>query len=448
MTDGDAVPPGALTFKGRATRNRILTSTAEVILSEGLAGLSLDKVRLRAGVSGSQLTHYFDDRPSLVRAVLARQIEMVMAIHQGPEVGHLDTWVEWENWIEVNLVQLRIFGYCGRPTYHGLAGQLVKSDASTREAVAEGYLRWIDFFEERLSSMRARGALVAEADPHLLAMVVVGGHYGGCLMAFAHRQAWPLAHAVRFIVNYLRHFAADQQERSPRPAMWPIVRPPSSVPRAQVLLGRQPKLTSKGQATHDRIVSSAAELMFHHGVRNTSIDDVRQTARVSGSQISHYFGDKAALTRQVVAARSFEAVERLQDPTYAGLASVSALRLWAAACEADMEPVHLRGGCPYGSLVAELVESDDVAVGQLAAGYDRWLLRFRDGLTTMKSVGQLNERADADHLSVGLLAAHQGGTMLTHAISSSEPCTALLNAAVDYVAWFETGPKTSLDRRV
>jgi AcrR family transcriptional regulator len=444
VTDASAFSSETLTPKGRATRDRILTSAAEVILADGLTGLSMDKVRLRAGVSGSQLTHYFHDRPSLVRAVLARQFELVMAIHREPNVGNLDTWTDWENWIEVNLAQLRMFGYSGRPTYHGLAGQLVKSDPDTREAVAGGYLRWIEFFEDRLSRMKSHGALAALADPQRLAMVVVGGHHGGCLISFAYRQAWPLAHAMRFIVNYLRSFAADPQERSARRGNWPVSRRPSSA--AHESQERQPRLTRKGRATRDRIVEIAAELMFRNGVRNTSVDDVRRAAGVSGSQLSHYFSDKADLTRQVIAARGARVEIALQDPTLAGLSSVAALRRWAATCEADIEPVHLRGGCPYGSLVAELTESAGV-VNQLADGYERWLLRLRQGLTAMKASGELSERADADHLSLGLLAAHQGGTMLTHAIGLPEPCSTLLNGAVDYIASFTVPPRIGPDPR-
>lgn len=52
-----------LTAKGRAT--------TQIIVGDGLTGLSVDKVRLQAEVSGSQLSHYFDDKSALVRPRLA-----------------------------------------------------------------------------------------------------------------------------------------------------------------------------------------------------------------------------------------------------------------------------------------------------------------------------------------------------------------------------------------
>ena len=64
-----------------------------------------------------------------------------------------------------------------------------------------------------------------------------------------------------------------------------------------------PRFTRKGRETRARIVDVAAKLMFEHGVAGTIIDEVRNTAAVSGSQISHYFHDKRDLTRTVIGAR-------------------------------------------------------------------------------------------------------------------------------------------------
>jgi hypothetical protein len=48
----------------------------------------------------------------------------------------------------------------------------------------------------------------------------------------------------------------------------------------------------------------------------------------------------------------------------------------------------------------------------------------------------LTADADPRHLAAALVAAHQGGTMLTYATGSAEPLRVVLNAAVDYVSAF------------
>jgi TetR/AcrR family transcriptional regulator, transcriptional repressor for nem operon len=199
--------------------------------------------------------------------------------------------------------------------------------------------------------------------------------------------------------------------------------------------------TRKGRATRARIVEVAAKLMFQRGVAGTSIDEVRNTAEVSGSQISHYFHDKRDLTRQVIAARCTDVQEFHSQPQFGGFHSLEALQAWADANIADVDAVYRQGGCIYGSLAGELTEADPEVHDDLAAGYDRWLELLCAGLTAMRSRGDLRPDADPRHLAVSLVAAHQGGAMLTYAMDDPEPLRAALNAAVEYVRSFAPAPQ-------
>jgi len=196
------------------------------------------------------------------------------------------------------------------------------------------------------------------------------------------------------------------------------------------------RFTDKGLEIRARIVDVAAELMFEHGIAATSLKRLRESAEVSGSQLAHYFHDKRDLTRQVVSARRNEVMAFHTQPQLGSLDSLDALRAWAQACAADAETVYRRGGCVYGSLVGELLEADDEVLDQIAAGYGEWLDLFRTGLEVMRKHGELRRDADPRHLAVALLAAHQGGTMITYATGSAEPLRAAVNAAVDYVRSF------------
>jgi AcrR family transcriptional regulator len=206
-----------LTPKGRATRDRIVQAAATLIVTEGLAAFNLDNVRKAASVSGSQLAHYFADKSALIRAVIGHQIGVVLGFHRQPKLRGLDSFDDFERWIDLNMRYLRRIGYFGTPTYHALAGQLAKSDDTTREALASGYWRWVELLAEAIQRMKDGGVLVADADPRQLALVIVGAHQGGGTLAFTYRAEWPHADAIRFAVNYLRMFATDAAERAPRP---------------------------------------------------------------------------------------------------------------------------------------------------------------------------------------------------------------------------------------
>jgi len=199
--------------------------------------------------------------------------------------------------------------------------------------------------------------------------------------------------------------------------------------------------TRKGLATRARIVAAAARLMFERGVANTSIEEVRSAARVGGSQVSHYFRDKRDLTRHVIAYRRADVVAFHTQSRLGALDTLEDLQTWADACVADIDAVYRKGGCIYGSLAGELIDSDDEVRDDLAAGYDRWLELFENGLMTMRRRGDLRPEADPRHLAASLVVAHQGGAMLTHATGDAEPLRVAVSAAVDYVRTFATLPK-------
>jgi AcrR family transcriptional regulator len=221
MVQADLQVDRRLTAKGRATRDRIAKVAGELILRDGLSTLNMDALRAAASVSGSQLAHYFTDKQALIRAVVVRQINVVLDFHRQPKLGALNTFDDFERWIDLNMRYLRRIGYSGTPTYHALAGQLGKSDSATRETLASGYWQWIELLEQAIQQMQDGGVVAAHADPRRLALVIVSAHQGGATLAFTYQADWPHADAVRFAVNYLRMFATAPAERVLRPARRP-----------------------------------------------------------------------------------------------------------------------------------------------------------------------------------------------------------------------------------
>ncbi len=221
MAQADLQVDRRLTAKGRATRDRIAKVAGELILRDGLSTLNMDALRTAASVSGSQLAHYFTDKRALIRAVVVRQINVVLDFHRQPKLGALNTFDDFERWIDLNIRYLRRIGYSGTPTYHALAGQLGKTDRATRETLASGYWQWIELLEKVIQQMQDGGVIATRADPRRLALVIVSAHQGGATLAFTYQADWPHADAVRFAVNYLRMFATDPAERLPRPARRP-----------------------------------------------------------------------------------------------------------------------------------------------------------------------------------------------------------------------------------
>jgi AcrR family transcriptional regulator len=192
------------------------------------------------------------------------------------------------------------------------------------------------------------------------------------------------------------------------------------------------RLTRKGQATRDRIVEAAAGLMFRQGVAGTTTEQVQAAAGVSASQIFHYFSDKRALVRAVIAYQT-EAVLAAQQPLLARLDSMEALRAWADLFVSIEEQLEYVGGCPLGSLGGELAETDAAARRDVERGFARWEGAIRDGLRAMYARGDLRRSADPDGLALALLAALEGGLLMTQIRRDPAPLRAVLDVVLAHI---------------
>jgi TetR/AcrR family transcriptional regulator, transcriptional repressor for nem operon len=191
------------------------------------------------------------------------------------------------------------------------------------------------------------------------------------------------------------------------------------------------RLTRKGQETRQRIVGAAADLIFEQGVAHTTIEEVRAAAGVSSSQLYHYFDDKPALVRAVIEYQS-DAIVGGQE--LFELSTLEGLRAWRDWVVQHQREIDCFGGCPIGSLGSELAETDPEGRDQVAAGFKRWEATIQRGLSDMHAHGRLSPEADPDALALALLAALQGGLLLTQIERNTKALEAALDAMLDLIA--------------
>ena len=182
------------------------------------------------------------------------------------------------------------------------------------------------------------------------------------------------------------------------------------------------------------MLDAAAALVFEHGVAGTTLDDVRAAANVSKGQLYHYFADKEDLVHAVID-RTIEQVLDAQ-PRLIDLSSWAAIDAWFDDLVQLQIDRHAIGGCPIGGLASELVETDEQAREELAAGFDRWETPLREGLRQMQASGKVRRGADAARLATATLAAIQGGLVLTQTRRDPQQLRIALDAAYAYLRSF------------
>ncbi|MEA9983825.1 MULTISPECIES: TetR/AcrR family transcriptional regulator [Subtercola] len=190
--------------------------------------------------------------------------------------------------------------------------------------------------------------------------------------------------------------------------------------------------TAKGLATRERIVVAASSLMLEHGVDAAKLEDIQAEARVSASQLYHYFEDKSALILAVIDHQT-DAVLGMHRQILVRLDSFTALQEWRDLIVASIESNQCVGGCPLGSLASGLAESDPLARAALAKSFAEWQRMLRVGLETMRDHGELRADIDAESLSLSILASVQGGLLLSQTRRDSDAVRASVDMAIAYL---------------
>ena len=203
----EAKQPHQLTPKGRATRERILALAAQLMFSNGVAGTTTEDVQRAGGISPSQIYHYFGDKKSLVKAVIAVQTEAVLKAHT-PLLSRLDSFEALEAWRDAIIDVQQSRHYQGGCPIGSLASELADHDPDARTDLASGFARWQAAIRDGLTAMRDRGELRPDADPESLALAMLTALQGGLLMTQVRHDTVALRTVLDAMIDRIRCHAA------------------------------------------------------------------------------------------------------------------------------------------------------------------------------------------------------------------------------------------------
>lgn len=157
-------------------------------------------------------------------------------------------------------------------------------------------------------------------------------------------------------------------------------------------------------ATRAKVLATASDLFYRHGVRAVGVNDIAASASASKLSIYRYFGSKeglveAMLTEQSATMHSWLAGRVVAVPPGRGrvLALFDALADWHAAREF--------GGCAVANAVTD-TRGAQPAVREIARAH---LARYRDLLTTLLTEAG---SGDPDGLARALLLLIEGSLLV------------------------------------
>ncbi|MBN7451309.1 TetR/AcrR family transcriptional regulator [Mycobacteroides abscessus] len=203
---GKSSPPSATklpaTAHGRRTRAAIIDAAARMMYQKGVAATSLDDILAASSTGKSQLYHYFKDRSELVKAVVERQTELVLAAQ--PTLTQIDSMDGVEQWAQAILANHDVPG----GPFGSMAAEL-KNDPAYQPALAAAFGQWQSLLADGLIRMQDRGHLDRREDPQRLAAAVLATLQGGMLMGRATMDITVLRDSLEMALDSIRRALRD-----------------------------------------------------------------------------------------------------------------------------------------------------------------------------------------------------------------------------------------------
>jgi TetR/AcrR family transcriptional regulator, transcriptional repressor for nem operon len=200
------------TKKGRATRDRIVAAAADLMYRHGVAGTSTPAVRDAAGVSSSQIYHYFADKDDLTRAVIAFQTNAILS-YQAPSLARLDSLAALRAWRDVVVDAARQQDGAGGCPLGSLSSELSDDHPWARDALAASFTAWSEAIRAGLAAMAGNGTLPPGTDPGRLALALLTAVQGGLILAQAQHTTDALEATLDTVIAHIRDHAAEPARR-------------------------------------------------------------------------------------------------------------------------------------------------------------------------------------------------------------------------------------------
>lgn len=201
---------------GSVTREKILDAAQGLILERGYAGMSVDNVLAKVGITKGAFFYHFKSKDELAKALLARFAAMDAKVYE-------ETRARAEKLSRDPLQQMLIFIGLFEETFEGLTEpypgclfasyiyELQQFDDDTRAMITESFRKWRELLKEKFDEVVKQYPPQVEVDTSTLADAFTVVLEGAFVTGKALNEPEVIAQQLRHFRNYVELLFGEQR---------------------------------------------------------------------------------------------------------------------------------------------------------------------------------------------------------------------------------------------
>jgi TetR/AcrR family transcriptional repressor of nem operon len=179
-------------------------------------------------------------------------------------------------------------------------------------------------------------------------------------------------------------------------------------------------MTAKGELTKRKILEIATSLVNRKGFGATTIQDVISATGMQKGCIYFHFPDKDALSLAILE-KARENFLLFLDSALSGDSPGACLEnFFIQAVEKHLAAGFI-GGCIFGNTAIEFSDTDSRFAAAIERVFDEWLAMISRTVSAAQDAGEVRSDMPAAALALHIVAAIEGGIMLSRLKKNEEP---------------------------
>jgi TetR/AcrR family transcriptional repressor of nem operon len=176
----------------------------------------------------------------------------------------------------------------------------------------------------------------------------------------------------------------------------------------------------KGKTTKNKIMKTAIKLIFQKGIESTSISDIIKEAGVAKGSIFFHFPDKQTLVSEALKQYENNFFIFLEQSLTGNTPGERLINFFKNVSKTHKER-NYAGGCIFGNTALEMADKNEIFTKIVSNVFKKWVRNLKDVIEEATKIGEIRNDINPDVLATTIVAALEGGIMLSRLEKSGEP---------------------------